>query len=245
MTTAFLTKQFRHYFILSSSLLFASLYSLAQTSKNSNVQIAGAMKNVMWKGELHGTINLDSLSGRKNLYGIGPLEYLRGEIMIMDGKSYQSRVLKRKKMEVKEGFDAKAPFFVYVEVENWQQHILPDSVKTIKQLEDFLTHTTKHLKGPFAFKLSGHMNAAQIHIVNLPEGSEVRSPEDAHEGQENYHIRNKKVDIVGFYSTSHKGVFTHHDSFVHMHLITSDRKIMGHVDRMELGKNVLLFLPVE
>jgi acetolactate decarboxylase len=45
-------------------------------------------------------------------------------------------------------------------------------------------------------------------------------------------LQQAEVDMIGFFSTRHKGVFTHHDSNVHMHLITSDKKTMGHLDEV-------------
>jgi len=70
----------------------------------------------------------------------------------------------------------------------------------------------------------------------------VSSPAEAHQGQTNYYLNNEEVEIVGFFSTEHQGVFTHHDSFLHMHLITKDKSLMGHLDELELDK-VTLYLP--
>ena len=39
----------------------------------------------MWKGELSGTINLDTISNKKGLYGLGPESYLTGELLINNG----------------------------------------------------------------------------------------------------------------------------------------------------------------
>ena len=89
---------------------------------------------------------------------------------------------------------------------------------------------------PFVFKLKGQIDSAKIHIQNLPKGTKVSSPEEAHQGQINYALGNSEVEIVGFFSTEHKGIFTHHDSNVHMHLITTNRKKMGHLDELKIGK---------
>jgi len=94
------------------------------------------------------------------------------------------------------------------------------------------------------FKLSGMVEKATIHIVNLPKGTKVRSPEDAHQGQKNYTIKNEQTDIVGFFSTTHQAIFTHHDTFLHMHLISADRKFMGHLDEVLFKASTMkLFLP--
>lgn len=200
------------------------------------VSIVGEMRNVMHKGELFGTIDLDTISNKSHLYGLGPVEYLRGEILIVDGKSYISRVLSDSTMSMEESYQVKAPFFVYSNIEKWVEKPIPDSVQTTHQLELFLDAVTKDAIRPFAFRLIATVDSADIHIVNLPEGTEVHSPEEAHQNQKTYRVINSEVEIIGFFSTEHAGVFIHHDSFVHMHLITKDRTQMGHVDMMTLTK---------
>jgi len=68
------------------------------------VRIVGAMKNVMKKGELFGTINLDSLSNKTHLYGMGPVEYLTGEITVVDGRAFKSTIQSNGEMKVEETF---------------------------------------------------------------------------------------------------------------------------------------------
>jgi len=68
------------------------------------VKVVGAMKEVMWKGKLSGTIDLDTLSNKQHLFGLGPVEYLAGEILIIDGKAYRSTVLTDSTMKVEETF---------------------------------------------------------------------------------------------------------------------------------------------
>jgi len=215
------------------------------TNENQSiVQVVGAMKNVMWKGELAGTINLDTIKNKNGLYGLGPVEYLTGELLIIDGKSYSSTVLTDSSISVKETYQTKAPFLVYTNQIDWNVETLPSNIKTIKDLEKFIDNKTLDFNRPFVFKLKGQIENADIHIQNLPKGTKVSSPEEAHQGQANYSLKNNTVDIVGFFSTDHKGVFTHHDSNVHMHLITSDRKKMGHLDKVTFGNGTIqLYLP--
>ena len=92
----------------------------------------------------------------------------------------------------------------------------------------------------------GTVEKASIHVVNLPKGSKVKSPEDAHKGKVNYNLSKKNCEIIGFFSTDHQTIFTHHDTFLHMHLITADRKKMGHLDDVFFKKNTMvLSLPFE
>ena len=232
-------------------LLALTIFTLTSNSAiaqqtSGDVKIVGEMKNVMWKGQLSGSINLDTLTNKTHLYGLGPVEYLRGEILIVDGKSYKSTVVSGKTMKVEETYDLKAPFFGYAVISKWTEHELPDSVQSIPQLENYLDQTTKNASRPFMFKLTGTVEQATIHVVNLPEGSKVSSPDEAHEGQKNYDLKNEQSEIIGFFSTEHKAIFTHHDTFLHMHLITKDRLKMGHLDKVVFKKGtVKLYLPAE
>ncbi|HMQ69622.1 MAG TPA: acetolactate decarboxylase [Ignavibacteria bacterium] len=212
--------------------------------QTNSVKITGEMKNVMWKGELYGTIDIDTISDKEHLYGLGPVEYLRGEIIIVDGRGYKSTVINDSTMDVSETLKLKAPIFAYANIENWTESNLPDNILSMSALEKFLDQNSSDIKKPFLFKLTGTADSAEIHIVNLEEGSIVSSPEEAHKGQKNFIIKDKRIELVGFYSTEHKAIFTHHDTNIHIHLITEDKKQMGHLEKIDLKKGtVKLYLP--
>jgi len=210
----------------------------------SEVKIVGAMKKVMWNGELGSTIDLDSISDKNGLYGLGPVSYLTGELLINNGNSYVSKVATDSTMTVEKTFDTSAPFFVYANIAEWNEVELASNIKTIQDLEKLIDEKTTEFKRPFAFKLIGKVSKAVIHIQNLPEGTKVSSPDEAHQGQTNYQLNNEESEIIGFFSKEHKGVFTHHDSFLHMHLITKDESKMGHLDELEIGI-MKLYLPTK
>jgi acetolactate decarboxylase len=207
-----------------------------------DIKVVGAMKDAMWKGELYSKINLDTIKDKKGLYGLGPQTQLTGEIIIIDGKSYVSQVKTDSTMTVQETYKTGAPFFVYGNVTEWKSVKVPETITTIEALERFVDQQSKTMKRPFAFKISGEIEEVTIHIQNLPPNSKVSSPQEAHVGQTNYNLQNENVDIVGFFSTEHKTVFTHHDTFMHLHLMTSDKTKMGHLDNATFGK-LTLFLP--
>lgn len=227
-------------------LFFILITSAVQAQENtSKVHIVGAMKNVMWKGQLQGTINLDTIANKQNLYGLGPMEGLAGELLIINGIAYKSAVVSATEMKVEKTFKAKAPFFVYGYADAFKEFTIPAAVNDLAQLEDFLEKKMEKIQDPFIFRIKGTVKSALIHVVNLPEGSKVSSPDEAHKGQVNYPIENKAVEIVGFFSRNHQSVFTHHDTFMHLHLITEDGSMMGHLDAVQFqpGK-VTLYLPL-
>jgi acetolactate decarboxylase len=232
--------------LLALTAILTSGFKVTGQHATGDVKIIGAMKDVMWKGRLKGIIDLDTLSNKQQLYGMGPLEYLKGELLVIDGRAYKSTVQSETEMKVEETFHSKAPFFGYSHIRRWSEQALPDSIRNIQKLESYLDEITRSLKRPFLFKLSGEIETATIHIVNLPAGTKVNSPEKAHQGKTSFTLKEEHVDILGFFSTEHKSVFTHHDTYLHMHLITGDRQKMGHLDKLILKKGtVKLYLPAE
>ena len=63
-----------------SVLLFASC---TKSTNTSSIKVVGEMRDVMWKGDLEGKIATDSLN-YKETYGLGPIEFLKGEILLVD-----------------------------------------------------------------------------------------------------------------------------------------------------------------
>lgn len=207
------------------------------------VKVVGALRSVMQKGELEGRILLDTIANPKGLYGLGPEAYLTGELLIYDGRSYVSRVQPDSSIKVERTYRVSAPFFVYTNVQEWHSSDLPNEVQTIEDLAEHLDKMTSEKEEAFPFRLSGTARRAAFHIQNLPEGTKVGSPEEAHQGQVDYELIGEEVEILGFFSKTHQGIFTHHDSYLHMHVITKDERKMGHLDALEVG-TMRLLLPV-
>lgn len=212
-------------------------------AQDGNLTVVAAMRDVMFDGKTGGQINLDTIVERAGLYGLGPAEYLRGELLILDGQAFRSQVVSATEMKVEATYAAKAPFFVYTHQHAWKEVLLPPEIRTLPQLVSFIDEQTTRAERPFVFKLRGPVKQAGIHVQNLPFGVYPSSPKEAHIGQTNYELADRDVDIVGFFSTHHQGIFTHHDSYGHLHLITHERDLMGHLDRVVIGEGMRLFLP--
>ncbi|SFU52461.1 acetolactate decarboxylase [Pustulibacterium marinum] len=226
--------------IIFSMLLFSCTEK--STIVFNEVQTAGAMRNVMHAGDLSDHIQLDTVPS-EGLHGIGPLTNLTGEIVVNNGKVYASQVSSDSTMTVQEIPNAAAPFFVYEHVKKWGRVSKPVNIQSLKHLEKLLDEMAiKMDQQVFAFKLEGTVPSATIHVQNLPAGTEIHSMEDAHTGQKSYALKNTEATLIGFYSTQHKGVFTHHDANIHVHLLSQDHKWLGHVDEITLG-DLELFIP--
>lgn len=226
-------------------LIIVHLLNNSDCSFAQSIKISGAMSNVMKKGQLQGTIHLDTIHNKKSLYGLGPNEYLKGELLIIDGKSFVSTVEHDGSIKMEETYKVNAPFFVYGTNDKWKKKELPKNIKTIRELEEYIDRNSQNIKRPFVFKLKGTFSKIDFHIQNLPEGTVVKSPKDAHTGQGKYTSENTKGEIVGFFSTEHQSIFTHHDTYIHMHYINNERSEMGHIDDLYFDGNVTIYLPMK
>lgn len=204
----------------------------------------GAMREVMREGRLAGQIRLDTIRDRTGLQGVGPMAHLRGELLILDGQAYTARIDTRGDVKVDTLWEVEAPFFVRANVPKWAARPLPGQVRSLDQLETYLDHLAQGEEAPFPFQLLGRVEYARYHVLDLPPGSTVRSPADVAGAKVYRDLFREEVILLGFFSRHHQTVFTHHDSYLHIHVIDQARTRMGHLDELDLGEGGLtLFLP--
>ena len=216
-----------------SVLLFASC---TKSTNTSSIKVVGEMRDVMWKGDLKGKIATDSLNN-KETYGLGPIEFLKGEIVVFEGQSYVSKVVDSISHEVSKVPSVSAPFFVYSS--NSDLKIVKFNRKnyTLKELEEYVNLVYKDYDQPLLIRIDGIFENIKVHSVNLPEGKKVSSPDEAHQGLTQYDFKNISGSLIGFFSRHHKAVFTHHDSFFHAHFISEDREVLGHIDETDFNSS--------
>lgn len=216
------------------------LVSCTSSTSKSSVKVVGEMKDVMWKGDLKGKIATDSLNS-KETYGLGPIEFLKGEIVVFEGQSYVSKVVDSISHKVSKVPSVSAPFFVYSSNSDLKIVKFNRENYTLKELEEYVNLVYKDYDQPLLIRIDGVFEDIKLHSVNLPEGKKVSSPDEAHQGLTQYDFKNISGSLIGFFSRHHKAVFTHHDSFVHSHFISDDRKVLGHIDETNFNStNVTL-----
>ncbi|MCI4668874.1 MAG: acetolactate decarboxylase [Bacteroidia bacterium] len=233
-------------FFISPSLILIAVFTFSCNSldskQNKLIQASGSMHEMI-QGAIGPSVALEQIVDKENLYAIGPNAFMKGELMIWDGIPYVSKVDSHGSMTVTESWDSGAPFLVYANIRKWEEVSLPQEKLTHKGLEELLTQKSANRKAPFAFKLTGKMRHVDMHVQNLPTGSPVGSMAEVHKGQTSFLLGNVDGDVLGFFSKESQGVYTHHDSYIHMHLISKDRKQMGHLDELEFdGSQVSLYI---
>lgn len=223
------------------ALVFAALAGQAQEGK---VYVAGELRKIMHQHDIGAKVSLDTLQDKPDLYAVGALDSLDGEILIEGGRSFVSRV-KDGEVEVFNDFSHKATLLVYAQVSKWQEMDLPDSIRDAASLAAFLAElvSQKGLNAPFAFRLEGVFDSVAYHVITNTSGKNANHRE-RHEAAYKGELKQEKAYITGFWSDSHHGIFTHHGSDVHMHVRNEPGDQAGHIDHLVIGNSIKLFIPV-
>lgn len=213
--------------------------------KEDEVSYSGSLSNIM-AGDLKGTIALRKFQGMPNIYALGAAEDLQGEIQIFNSQPVNSRKA-GEMLTLEKNFSRSAALLVYAQVEEWREIDIPSSIKIQSQLEIFIHQEIQKagldVQGSYPFLVTGNVVKLDWHIVNWDKSNTDHSVENHMKYGLNGVMSGAQVEIIGFYSRNHKGIFTHHKSNVHMHFRTDEAKLAGHVDDMFLGPNMKLKLP--
>jgi acetolactate decarboxylase len=207
------------------------------------VRWSGELKKVMMSGDLKGTIDLKALSKLPHVYAVGALEGLQGEVTILAGTPSIARV-RDGKVVVSQVAQGKACVLVYAQVKHWKELPLPKAIRSLAQLEGFAVDAARkegtNVNRPFPFLVKGKVTEAKYHVLRHPGA--VKDPQDLHgKAQVLFTFKGGVVELVGFYSDQHLGIFTCGGN-LHVHLRSADGKLSGHLDEVELGDEMRLYL---
>ncbi len=214
---------------------------------NKEINHTGSLANAMKKGDLTPKIELKSLKDKKNLYALGAVGYLKGEVQIFDSDVMTTFVDKDNKLQYDYTYNKNASLLVYTQVKEWVEYTIPNNIISREQFEQFLEEKAEQhgldTEKPFVFLIDGTIKSNSWHIINWDANDKVHT----HQKHLQSGIHNTMKDIpilmLGFFSMYHSGIYTHHTTSMHIHFMTKDKKISGHSDDMELGSNMILKLP--
>jgi acetolactate decarboxylase len=206
----------------------------------------GAQRETIMHGKLAAVLDLRTLSDHPHLYGLGPIEELRGEVTIIDRRPALARVAADGTVDVIQSFDIGVPFFVWAEVPRWREVAIPAGIRSFEDLERFVPTAARtaglDAEKPLPFLVRGRQDLIEFHILNRI-GDAPHNMELHKKIQIKFELKEAEVAIVGFHSTRHRGVFTPGDSNIHIHFQTPDNRQSGHIQGLEIGQGARLSLP--
>src|SRR2546430_2366049 len=103
-----------------------------------DLRFVGDQRETIMNGKLAAALDLRTLERTPHLYGIGPIEQLRGEVTIAASRPSLARVRPDGSIGVTESFEAGAPFLVWAQVPVWRALPIPPEVRSFADLEAFV-----------------------------------------------------------------------------------------------------------
>ena len=206
------------------------------------VRWIGAQREVL-AGDVSGAIDLATLAHLPHLYALGPREGLLGEVSVFDGRPSVSRVVDDG-IEVDATFEHRACFLAFATVAAWDEVTLAHPVDSVAMLEERLLETAlgRRAAQPFPFRVTGRAKRLELHVLDKRDG--LRHTPELHErAKVHFTVEAAAVEVVGFWSRWHRGIFTPRDSDLHMHVRTLDDRMSGHLEAIELAAGASLWLP--
>lgn len=218
-------------------LVVMSCQSNVKKMLSTEVNHSGALRTIM-SGNMSSTISLDSLTNIDHFYALGAMENLKGEIQIFDSKPSNSSVV-NDAIKINDSYNVNASLLVYTQVEEWNTFQVNKAL-TKSELEakifELAQANNVDTEKPFPFLIEGTVSSLDWHVINWKDGDMVHSHKKHKESGLNGTLSNSEVLILGFYSTKHKAIFTHHTTNMHMHFKTIDNSLAGHVDDVEISE---------
>lgn len=229
-------------------LLFSYLLFLYGTfpifAQNPEVKFAGELRKIMLNADLSSKIRLDTIQ-RENLFAIGVVDSLQGEISVVNGKSLVSSI-KNTYIKTDTSLNHGAALLVYAYVENWKIVTIEQDINGLQELELLVKRLASEngidVTRPFPFMAKTWVKNVSYRVIDWKSG--VLHTSDTH-NQFSHELWNSGsvVMLAGFYSENHKGIYTNYDSKINVHAITPDPMTAGHLETIETFGKIALYLP--
>jgi alpha-acetolactate decarboxylase len=213
------------------------------------VQVAGALRVIVHEGETGAKIALDSLLPDPHLYAVGALVDLSGEVTVVGGTAYLSYPdgTDASRTETADETDVEATLLVASSVPAWREVVTKNAIRFEEidaEIAKLATAAGLSLDARFPFLMEGSFNDLQWHVIDgrrLPAGSS--SHHDHLAAAVKAQLDQATATLIGFYSKSDQGVFTHMGSKTHIHCTLDKPFSSGHVDHVNIPAGTTVKFP--
>lgn len=238
--------------VVATALLLAACSATSERAARpwtGTIESWGTLREALRDGRTEGRVALADVA-RDDLWGVGAVEGLRGEITIVDGEPWVTEGDPRRPV-TRRGSAAteRATVLFATEVREWRVVPITSGVDP-SVLDEFLASQARQAgldpSEPFPFVVEGGLRELHVHVVagQCPirarmMGTEAEAPP--------YELHAAEVDgrLVGFYAPESAGLMCHMGSSSHVHVVLErDGGLTGHVETVGLAPGAVLKLPL-
>lgn len=222
-----------------------------QRAWDGQVQVFGALRAMFHEGQTGAMVRLDSLLPNPDLYGVGALTDLSGEITVIGGRAYLSypEGAESTRTETTLQADISATLLVTSEVPSWRS-VVTDRAIRFEELDDEIvrlaTAAGMSRSARFPFLVEGTFEDLQWHVI---DGRKLTGGGSSHLDHLAAALKAERdgavATLVGFYSETDQGVFTHMGSRTHLHCVVDAPLSAGHVDHVDIPAGTTVRFPLD
>lgn len=186
------------------------------------------------KDELKGSVDLSEIVAKPGVYGIGMLDGLDGELLILDGRAYLGQRTLNANSTLLNG-DSRVAFGAFAFVDHWAEIQIPETANSFKSLTVFIAEQLRahgyRLDYPVPIRIQAEAIGLRWFIVG-GSGNLKPSPRESFVRQ----IVRGGLDEVdfeafGIHSRAHHGIYTGTGSDLHLHFRTkAPEPFVAHLD---------------
>ncbi len=218
------------------------------SSTNYWVKHSGSRLNIINDADFSESIGLDSLMNIPNLYAMGPIKGLKGEITVYDGQTSLATLENNQPKFSSFPDNTSAIFMVYGSVAKWVEIPIEETLSGLDEVEVFvkkqLIYNGLDVEKPFPFRIEGKVDSLHYHII-YKKNNVPHNQVEHQKAKQRYKVFTEDVKIVGFWAdASGEGIYTHPGHRTHIHFLLKDNTQSGHVDGISLKKGAILYLPL-
>jgi acetolactate decarboxylase len=202
----------------------------------------GSLRAIMHEGKTGATVSLAEAAGA-HVYAVGALSGLRGEVLVVDGRAFIATG-RGGAAHLQQTTSDDATLLVAAVVPGWRKVPISRDIPSGEidaRVEAIAREAGMDVNRAFPVLIEGNADV-DWHVL---DGSKPSA------GGHADHLRNavtgklagRKTTIVGFFSKRHEAVFTHMGQYTHLHVLTPDHAVMGHVDALTVRAGSTLGLP--
>jgi acetolactate decarboxylase len=213
------------------------------------VRVHGALRAMFHEGQTGAMVTLDTLLPNPDLYAVGALADLSGEVTVVGGKAYLSypQEADATRTETPLRTNAAATLLVSSEVPDWRG-VVTDRAIRFEELDQEIAKIAAaagmNLDERFPFLMEGNVVDLQWHVIDgrrLTAGG--ASHQDHLAAAAKVRLDRGWATLVGFYSETDQGIFTHMGSKTHIHCALDEPVSTGHVDHVTIPVGTTIKFP--
>ncbi len=216
---------------------------------NGKVEVHGALRAMMHEGETGTMVTLDTMLPDSNLYALGALTGLAGEVTVIAGKAYLSypEGMDGVRIRTTGMSDDGATLLVSAVVPAWRAVTIEKPIRfdaIDAEVARLAAAAGQHTGGRIPFLIEGDFEDLQWHVIDGSRtGPGGESGTDHLKAAVKDTIDRARGTLVGFYSPDDQGVFTHMGSKTHIHCSVDDPPGSGHVDHVVIPAGSVIKFP--